>query len=235
LNRGRVRVVLVRPETPANIGAVARIVSNTDLDGVDLVAPGDWRTIECWRTAWGAPDVLEQTRVHARLQDALAGVNLAVAFTGRRDRDAAFGDVRDAAQQVAALAPDEGAALVFGPETAGLTRAEMALCGVRASIPASPRQPSLNLSHAVMVAAYEVYRAAAPRTARPGRATHAQKQAMLALLREGMLHLGALQPATADRYFMDWTNLFQRADLTPKEIRMLEHLARQLKRRGKRA
>ena len=56
MNRGRVRIVLVRPETPANIGAVARSIGNTDLDGLDLVAPGDWRTLECWRTAWGAHD-----------------------------------------------------------------------------------------------------------------------------------------------------------------------------------
>ena len=235
MNRGRVRVVLVRPETPANIGAVARIIMNMELDGLDLVAPGDWRTVECWRTAWGAPDVLEQAREHADLRKALGDASLVVAFTGRRDRDAACGDVREAAQRVAALAPGESAALVFGPETAGLTRAEMALCGVRAGIPASPRQPSLNLSHAVMVAAYEVYRASAPSGERARRATHEQKQAMLALLREGMLELRALQTVDADRYFLEWTNLFQRVDLTPKELRMLEHLARKMKDRKRHA
>ena len=50
---GAVRVVLVRPETPQRRGA-ARVVRNTGLAGLDLVDPGDWRTVECWRTAWGA-------------------------------------------------------------------------------------------------------------------------------------------------------------------------------------
>ncbi len=141
--------------------------------------------------------------------------------------------MREAAQEIAALGKHESAALVFGPETAGLTRAEMALCGRRAAIPASAAQPSLNLSHAVMVGAYEVFRAQARAGERPRRATHAEKQAMLALLREGMLELGALQPKDADRYFIEWRNMFQRADLTPKEVRMLSHLARKLKGRRK--
>lgn len=234
MNRGRVRIVLVRPETPANIGAVARVIGNTGLDGLDLVAPGDWRTLEGWRTAWGAPEVLEEARVHADLGSALRDATLAVAFTGKRDRDAPRDDVREVAQRVAELRADESAALVFGPETAGLTRAEMALVGRRAAIPASPRQPSLNLSHAVMVAAYEVFRAGSRGGDPSRRATHAEKQAMLALLREGLLELGALQPKDADRYFMEWRNLFQRVDLTPRELRMLEHAARKMRGRTKR-
>ena len=52
--------MLVRPETPANVGATARIVRNTGLATVALVSPGDWRNVECWRTAWGAHDLLEE-------------------------------------------------------------------------------------------------------------------------------------------------------------------------------
>jgi tRNA/rRNA methyltransferase len=228
LNRGRVRAVLVRPETPANVGAVARVLRNTGLVGLDLVAPGDWRTVECWRTAWGAEDVLEQARVFPDLRGALAGTVLAFAFTGKRDREAPAGDVRDAAADVAGLPPEETAALVFGPETSGLTREEMALCGRRASIPSHPDQPSLNLSHAVMVAAYEVFRAGAIPSAAPRRATHEEKEAMLTLLRDGLLAIHALPAANTDAYFLDWRNMLQRADLTPKEVRLLEHLARKL-------
>jgi tRNA/rRNA methyltransferase len=224
--------VLVRPESPGNVGAAARAVRNAGLSGLALVAPCDWRTLECWRTAWGAQDVLEQAAVFDRLGDALAGASLAVAFTGKRDRDAAACDVREAASEVAALQPDEAAALVFGPETSGLTRDELALCGRRATIPAHPDQPSLNLSHAVMVAAYEVYRAGQPAPERPALATHDAKETMLALLREGLLALRALPAENSDGYFLDWRNLFQRAALTPRELRLLEHMARKMKERG---
>ncbi len=225
----RVRVVLVRPETSANVGACARVVRNAGASGLDLVAPGDWRTVDCWRTAWGAQDVLEQARVFPDLGAALAGAAMTVAFTGRRHPGAAPVDVRDAAVAIAGLEREDTAALVFGPETAGLTNDEIALCGRSATIPAHPGQPSYNLSHAVAIAAYEVFRASrrAERGAGPW-ATHDQKEALLERLRGGLLAIGALPRVNTDGYFAEWRALVQRADVTAKELKLLEHMARKM-------
>lgn len=224
----RVRVVLVRPDTPVNVGATARVVRNTALSGLDLVSPGDWRTVECWRTAWGAQDVLEEARSFPDLASAVAEASLAVALTGRRSSGPPVLDVRDAAAEVASLGPDEEAALVFGPEGSGLTRDELVLCGRLATIPSHPGQPSLNLSHAAAVAAYEVFRASRRPEIPPRRATHGEKERMLALLREGLLAIEALPRVNTEGYFREWRELFQRADLTPKEVRLLEHIARRM-------
>jgi TrmH family RNA methyltransferase len=223
-----VRIVLVRPETPANVGACARVARNTGAAGLDLVTPGEWKTVEAWRTAWGAPDVLEQARVFPDLGAALSGCARAVALTGKRGRGAPPADVREAAQEIAALGPDETAALVFGPETSGLTLAELALCGRTATIPTHPFQPSLNLSHAVMVAAYEVFRAGRRADESPRRATHDEKDRMLGLWREGLVRLRAIPDKNTDSYFREWVELFSRADLTPKEVKLLEHVARKM-------
>jgi tRNA/rRNA methyltransferase len=225
----RVRVVLVRPETSANVGACARIVRNIGAQGLDLVAPGDWRTVDCWRTAWGAHDVLEEARVFGDLAAALAGTAMAVALTGRRHSGAQVADIREAAAAIADLGRDETAALVFGPETAGLTNDEVALCGHCATIPAHAAQPSFNLSHAVAIAAYEVFRASRRDGERPRpRVTHDQKERLLELLREGLLVIEALPPVNTDRYFADWRALVQRTDLTAKELKLLEHAARKM-------
>ena len=225
----RVRVVLVRPETSVNVGACARIVRNAGAEGLDLVAPGDWRTVDCWRTAWGAQDVLEEARVFPGLAPALAGAALAVAFTARRPPNAPAVDVRDAASAVAALGPEERAALAFGPEAAGLTNDEIALCGRCATIPSHPAQPSFNLSHAVAIAAYEMHRAARHRADEaPRTATHDEKEQMLARLRQGLLAIGALPSVNTDGYFREWRSLLQRTKLTPKELRLLEHAARKM-------
>lgn len=230
---GPVRVVLVRPETSANVGACARVVRNAGAAGLDLVEPGDWRTVESWRTAWGAHEVLEQARVCETLRDALGGAALTVAFTGRRPAGPPVLDVREAAAAAARLGRDEAAALVFGPETTGLTNDEIAACGTCATIPAHPSQPSYNLSHAVAIACYEVMRAGrrggdAPRA----RATHEQKERLLALLRDGLLAVGALPRANTEGYFADWRALVQRADLTAKELKLLEHMARKMRGAG---
>lgn len=222
------RVVLVRPETPANIGAVARVVRNMGLLGLDLIAPGDWRTVECWRTAWGAQDVLEGARVFADLSQALAGTSYVAALSGRLRAGTPVMDVRDMAAEAAQLAPEEEGALVFGPETTGLSQEELARCGRRVRIPSHPEQPSLNLSHAVMIAAYEVFRAGRRGAPRSPRAKGLEKERLLTLLREGLLAICALPTRGTDGYFQEWQAIFSRADLTPKEVRLLEHMARKM-------
>jgi tRNA/rRNA methyltransferase len=223
-----VRVVLVRPETSQNVGAAARAVRNAGLAGLDLVRPGSWRSVECWRSAWGAHDVLEEARVFEDLRQALAGSGVSVAFSGRSDNGPPPRDVREIAAEIAALGSKEEVALVFGPESAGLSGEEIARCGRRARIPAHADQPSLNLSHAVMVAAYEVFRAGRAAQRAPRLATHDEKERMLGLLRGGLLAIGALPGSNTDGYFKEWRALFQRVDLTPRELRLLEHMARKM-------
>ena len=230
-----VRVVLVRPETPANIGAVARVLRNTGLAGLDLVAPGDWRTVECWRTAWGAHDLLEGARVFEDLKEALRDASFVAALSGRRDSGPPVLDVRDMAAEVATLESGERSALVFGPENTGLTDGEMALCGRRVRIPSHPDQPSLNLSHAVMVTAYEVFRAGRRTAPAARRAIHEEKQRLMDLLREGLLAVEALPAPVPDAFFQEWQGIFTRADLTPREVRLLEHMARKMVKAGRRA
>jgi TrmH family RNA methyltransferase len=227
--------VLVRPQSPANIGAAARVVRNTGLEGLDLVAPGDWRTLECWRTAWRAQDVLEEARVFQTVTEAVAGATYVAGLSGRKPGGAPALEVREMAREVAALGPEDRVALVFGPETSGLTDGELLACGRRAFIPSHPDQPSLNLSHAVMLAAYEVYRAARRPPAQPRRATTAEKEALLALWREGLEAIEALPPANAAGAFEAWRALVLRADLTPREVGLFEHVARKMVRHGTRA
>ncbi len=225
--------MLVRPETPANVGACARVVRNAGLEGLDLVAPGDWRTVECWRTAWGAHEVLESARVFDRLDEALAEATWAAGLTGRRDASRLPASTCARRLWPSRASRDEDrVALVLGPETAGLTKQELARCGRCATIPSHPSQPSLNLSHAAAVVAYEVYRARQQPDPAPRRAAHDEKARMLDLLRAGLRHIEALPARNTDGYFREWEALFLRADLTPKEVRLLEHMARKMAQRG---
>jgi TrmH family RNA methyltransferase len=233
-HRARIRVVLVRPERPDNIGAAARVIRNTGLSGLDLVDPGDWRTIDCWRTAWGGHEVLEEARVFPELRSALAEASWVACLSGRGEEGGVpVMDVREMAAEAAALHEDELGALVFGPEASGLSLDEIALCGRRVRIPSHPAQPSLNLSHAVMVTAYEVFRSG--RRTPPGtrRATHDEKSRAISLLQDALVRLGALPARKAGLYSRAWEAMVRRADLTPKELALLEHMARKvLKFRG---
>ena len=208
---------------------MARVIRNTGLQGLDLVTPGDWRTVECWRSAWGAHDVLEAARVFDSVDAAVAEATLVAGLSGRREQGVPVTDVRELAAEVAGLSDEDRVALLFGPEASGLAVEELSRCGRRVRIPSHADQPSLNLSHAVMVTAYEVFRAGRRPVSGTRRATHSEKERMLGLLREGLLARRALPEVDTDGYFLEWRALFERADLTPKEVKLLEHMARKLR------
>src|SRR2546430_17598779 len=93
-----IRIVLVAPSHPGNIGAVARAMKNMALHELLLVQPQEFPHPEASARASGAHDVLSAARVVASLGEALEGCGF-VAATTSRDRDQYFRviDVRDAA------------------------------------------------------------------------------------------------------------------------------------------
>src|SRR5262249_14232770 len=155
-----------------------------------VVEAGDWRTVECWRTAWGAQDVLEAACAWEALAPALAGSAYVAAFSGKRGKTPL--DVRDMAAEIASLERNERVCLVFGPQTSALSDDERALRGRRVPLPTPPAQRSLNPPHAVMVAAYEVSRAGQRTPPAPRRASHEEKERLLGLLRDGLRAIEAL-------------------------------------------
>jgi tRNA/rRNA methyltransferase len=221
------RIVLVRPASAVNIGAVARVIRNTGLAGLDLVAPVDYRTVECWRTAWGATDVVEDAREFSTLAAALQGCAYAVGYS-RRLGGSPSRDVRDVAEEAASLRAGQKAAFVFGPETAGLTLDELAICGRSAHIPTHAAQPSLNLSHAVMIAAYEVMRVGASGAPASPLSTHGEKERFIELLASALEQWGAVSSARRRVHLRTWRHFIHRAVVTPAEMRMLTHLARSM-------
>jgi len=156
-----IRIVLVAPSHPGNIGAAARAMKNMALSELVLVKPKQFPHPEATARASGADDVLTAARVVGSLAEALAGCGY-VAATTVRDRDQYFRvvDVRDAALHLVAVARRSPAAVVFGAERTGLTNEELESAHALIRIPASAAYPSLNLAMAVQLMAYELFRAA---------------------------------------------------------------------------
>jgi TrmH family RNA methyltransferase len=155
-----IRIVLVAPSHPGNIGAAARAMKNMALTSLWLVRPKQFPDPEATARASGAADVLAAARVADSLAAALAGCGF-IAATTSRERDQYFRvtDPRDAAPRILAEARQSPAAVVFGAERTGLTNEELEAAHLLLRIPASEAYPSLNLAMAVQLVAYELYRA----------------------------------------------------------------------------
>jgi TrmH family RNA methyltransferase len=176
-----IRIVLVAPSHPGNIGAVARAMKNMGLGQLVLVRPRHFPDPEATARASGADDVLAGARTVATLGEALQGCGFVTATTSR-DRDQYFRvlDVREAAARVVAEAQRSPAAVVFGAERTGLTNEELEAAHALIRIPASEVYPSLNLAMAVQLVAYEIFRAQGtpPSVAVSGAAALASAQAL---------------------------------------------------------
>jgi tRNA (cytidine32/uridine32-2'-O)-methyltransferase len=164
-----IRIVLVEPSHPGNIGAVARAMKNMALTQLVLVRPRAFPHEEATARASGADDVLQQARVVGSVVEAVADCGF-VAATTSRSRDTNFRalDLHDAAQRIFEESVRGPAAVLFGAERTGLTNEELSLAHLLIRIPASPDYPSLNLAMAVQLVTYELFRAAgSPASDRP--------------------------------------------------------------------
>jgi TrmH family RNA methyltransferase len=219
-----ISIVLVDTRTPANIGAVTRCMMNMGLGRLILVDPPKDGNNDAARLAAGADEILRRAAVAATLNEALAGQHLVIGtsrHSGRQRKNVRT--PREMAEQVVPLLAGNRVAVVFGSEVTGLDNHQLALCQEILSIPASPAFPSLNLSHAVMVVAYELF--IASRTGVPAQprelASAGDLENFYCHLQETLQAIGFLDAGHPDRMMFTFRQLFGRARLEHRDISIL--------------
>jgi tRNA (cytidine32/uridine32-2'-O)-methyltransferase len=154
-----IRIVLVAPSHPGNIGSAARAMKTMGLESLWLVAPERFPATEATVMAAGADDVLQRAHVVPDLRTAIADCGLIVGTTARgRHLPWRIVEPREAALEIAAAAPASEVAILFGNERTGLENTQLQLCHTLLTIPTGTAYTSLNLAMAVQVVSYEVSR-----------------------------------------------------------------------------
>ncbi len=157
MNMPDIRIILVRPQHPGNIGACARAMKNMGLKNLVLVAPQCFLAEEAVARAAGADDILAGATVVADVRAAVADC-VFVAATSARARTIAWPrlEPRGAAATLCAQARSGPVGLLFGAERTGLTNEEVDYAHALVQIPVDPGFASLNLAAAVQILCYEV-------------------------------------------------------------------------------
>ncbi len=154
----KVRVVLVEPEGEINFGFIVRLAKNFEVDEIAVVKPRfePFESEEVKRFAAQGVDYLDRVKVYDDLDEALKGFKICTsAKVSPRDPLRQYvlpWEIKDY------VGDSDELSLIFGRESVGLTREELLKCDLLMHIPASPRYPVLNLSHAVGIALYEVWK-----------------------------------------------------------------------------
>src|SRR5580698_7169091 len=116
-----VRVVLIDPSHPGNIGSVARAMKNMALSDLVLVRPRTFPHPEANALAAGADDVLNGARIVGSVAEAISDCAFIAGTTSRpRSYHWEFTTPRDVSARIVALPDENRCALLFGSERYGL-------------------------------------------------------------------------------------------------------------------
>lgn len=155
----RLRVVLVAPRNPLNIGAAARAMSNFGFLHLRVVNPFELAFREA-RSAVGAEPLLVRAEEFKTVAEAVADCSLVVGTTAlnRREPQHAVRNLQQGARLIRKRLAGSGVALLFGSEKRGLSNEDLSHCHCLLHIPTREAHLSMNLGQAVAVCLYELAR-----------------------------------------------------------------------------
>ncbi|MBT9316969.1 RNA methyltransferase [Leptothoe spongobia] len=227
------RIVLVEPAGPLNVGSVARVMKNFGLSQLVLVNPQcDPYSDDAKQMAVHAYEIIEASQMVDSLPKALVGCQRAIATTARsRDLQTPLESPELALPWLLESSPT---ALIFGPEDRGLNNDEMLHAQRFIKIATRPPYESLNLAQAVAICCYELSRVGQrpqPLGNGPASVTTAtldQLDGYYHHLESILLKIGYLYPHTAPSRMRKFRQLGHRAALSAQDVAMLRGILRQI-------
>lgn len=229
-----IRIILVEPSHPGNIGAVARAMKNMGFSRLYLVNPKIFPCPESiWRAAH-ADDILEKTIVTTSFKEAICGCHEIIGASARmRVMQKTIFTAEKAAQKIINELPEnKEIALIFGRESKGLKNEELKQCQYQLFIPAIEEYNSLNLAQAVQVVVYELYSQylqlnkktayqLGKKSLSVEKPTLDEMESLFAHVHETFLHTGFLNPKNPKSVMPRFRQIIHRSGIDKKDLDLL--------------
>lgn len=222
-------LVLVEPSQSGNLGAAFRVAANFGVARVDLVRPAvDPHHDEVLSWSCGALEHLD-LRIWDRFESAVADYRTLAATASGRGRDnLPVLTPSEAADQLARRGVED-AALVFGNETRGLSRAHLDRADLVIRIPTSADFPVLNLTQAVAVLlGYLTLELKPVQRSAPLPAAETEVDGLMSHLNDALADIGFADPRNPHRILRKLRRLFGRAGITENEVKIVRGICRQM-------
>lgn len=153
-------VVFVEPESPGNIGFLARAMKNFGLSKLVLINPCPLKD-ETYYHAMHAEDLIENLVIYESLEQFSQneGIDFMVGTTGVAGGSYNLPRIAVNPEQMTDSMKVTGKiALIFGREGNGLSNQEISQCDLLVNIPTHESYPIMNVSHAATVIFYEIFK-----------------------------------------------------------------------------
>ncbi|HHE54606.1 MAG TPA: RNA methyltransferase [Caldithrix abyssi] len=156
--RQNLHFILVEPESPGNVGSVARALKTMGFEKLALVNPCQLDNDEARMMAHRSYELIENALIVSDFQQAIKEMRLTVATTMRkRHFKFPFFSPDQVAERLLSAALQHPVAIVFGRESSGLTNEEILKCHLHSTIATATQNPALNLAQAVMIYSYTFF------------------------------------------------------------------------------
>ncbi|MGA3188979.1 MAG: TrmJ/YjtD family RNA methyltransferase [Bryobacteraceae bacterium] len=227
------RVVLVSPRNPLNIGAAARAMSNFGVFELRLINAYKVAFLEA-KSAVNASKILINAREFETVAEAVADCSLVVGTTsiGNRALEHPLRRLETGGKIIAKKMASAPVALLFGSEKFGLSNEDMSYCHWLMRIPTREEHGSMNLGQAVAVCLYEIMRnpaaVQAKVEAKPA-ASAEEMERVTALLEEVLDRCGYVNARVEGSTKMKIRRLVRRMGLTPHDAEVWLGMLRQIK------
>jgi len=156
-----IHVILLEPVIPGNIGAIARVMKNFDFTKLVLINPQcDHLSDEARNRAKHAQEILQEAEVCEFF--VVDDYDYLIATTAKLGTD--YNITRsplvpeELALKIKEIDPSKKIGLVIGREGHGMFNEEIEKCDFTVTIPSAKDYSTLNISHAVAVMLYELYK-----------------------------------------------------------------------------
>ncbi len=155
-----VYIILHSIENPGNIGSAARAMKNMGLENMVLINPPNLEAEEAKKLAYMSYDIIEKAKIVSSFDEAISMVDITIATTRRKGKwRERFLPPEEISDLILNKIQVNKVGIIFGTEKTGLTNDEVIKCDYASEIPTVVDYPSLNVSQAVMIYVYELYRA----------------------------------------------------------------------------
>ena len=232
VNLDSIRIILVRPKFPENIGSVARAMKNMGLSRLIIVDGSSPLHANAYKLASGAEDILERAEEFFTLREAISEMGCVVGMTSRRRRERSSLLTPEAlAKTLIPLSQKNSIGLAFGSEKEGLTNEDLSLCQIYVRIPSAESFPSLNLAQAVMIVCYELFQTSMEIPKQLVQLAQAEKlERMFEHMEKTLLHVGFLDSSHPKRIMRALRKLFGRSQMDEREVQILQGIWSQMDR-----
>ena len=235
-NFSNLKIILVEPSGPINVGSVARLCSNFEVEELRIVSPKcDIFSLEAKKMALKGQKFLKHCHIFDNLEKAVLDCDLVLATCGRINvsEDSSFESSEEIFNWTISFKKINNLAIIFGREDNGLTNSELLLANKTFNIPTSKNNPSLNLSHAVSIVLYELNKSSKKninsRLEVFNIASSKQIHDTFLEIEEMLLRIGYLLKHTSSAKIRKFKNYILRANTSRQELNVLRGIVHQMK------